>query len=271
MPPPGHRLAPAYNAAQKDIYKFVSDMESLRELCQIRPSDWLMKEWSYIYAGATKGKEWQQLPEATEEYTWGEYKEALYRRQKSVVTLNVSLSADFEIVPPTEPGTFGAQEVKADMRKALQETLGKMLSQLVTRYGNGGGETEEKGRATEATEPIPPVAVMPTSGEAGRSDGEGTLLGVKARSARACWYCKQEHEGRPCHRLQSYLIAGKVVQKPDGKITLPSGRFIPRDIKGDCYLDRVDEFYSEMQALGKAQARQAGTSGGRSTEPTEEV
>jgi len=52
------------------------------------------------------------------------------------------------------------------------------------------------------------------------------------------------HFGRDCEVAADYIKQGKCKRNIEGRITLPSGAFIPRDIPGKCFKERLDEWHS---------------------------
>jgi hypothetical protein len=60
----------------------------------------------------------------------------------------------------------------------------------------------------------------------------------------ACNFCGSfEHFMRDCKVLADYIGAGKCIRNVEGKVVLPNGMFLPRDIKGDKFQTRFDEFH----------------------------
>ena len=60
-----------------------------------------------------------------------------------------------------------------------------------------------------------------------------------------CHFCDlPAHFGRDCEVAADYIKQGKCKRNIEGRITLPSGAFIPRDIPGKCFKERLDEWHS---------------------------
>lgn len=191
-----------------------------------------MKEWARAYAGEKMGKEWQRLPEAEDRYSWEEYKEAVRKTREGKQVISVNISAEIEVTYPAgvkPDNNMGGFPGGAE--KAVRETLEAIVRQYLGREKKDSGKDGEEGENAHSREDQPKRAF--------------------SQEPRPCWYCRQYHAGRPCNRLTDYLIAGKVIEGPDNKITLPSGGFIPRCISGACYLDRVDKFYEEQGSVKK--------------------
>jgi hypothetical protein len=59
-----------------------------------------------------------------------------------------------------------------------------------------------------------------------------------------CHFCDlPDHYGRDCEVAADYIKQGKCKRNIEGRITLPSGAFIPRDIPGKCFKERLDEWH----------------------------
>jgi hypothetical protein len=59
----------------------------------------------------------------------------------------------------------------------------------------------------------------------------------------ACNMCGKEHYIRDCDVVSEYIRAGKCRRNTEGKVVLPSGSFIPKDIPGTLLRDRFDEWH----------------------------
>ncbi|KDR81131.1 hypothetical protein GALMADRAFT_207976 [Galerina marginata CBS 339.88] len=58
-----------------------------------------------------------------------------------------------------------------------------------------------------------------------------------------CNFCSGPHYIRDCKLVDEYQIAGKVKRNSEGKVVLPTGAFVPRDIPGQYLKDRIDEWH----------------------------
>ena len=76
-----------------------------------------------------------------------------------------------------------------------------------------------------------------------------------ARGSSACNFCGGlDHFMRECLIALEFIRAGKCKRNVDGKITLPTGAFVPRDIPGQWFKDRIDEWHRRNPGqLGVAQ------------------
>ena len=63
------------------------------------------------------------------------------------------------------------------------------------------------------------------------------------RRSTACNMCGKEHFIRECEVVSEYIRAGKCRRNTDGKVVLPSGAFVPKDIPGTLLCDRFDEWH----------------------------
>ncbi|PPQ91509.1 hypothetical protein CVT25_007822 [Psilocybe cyanescens] len=61
----------------------------------------------------------------------------------------------------------------------------------------------------------------------------------------SCNFCGKEHFIRECDLVGEYIRAGKCKRNTEGKVVLPSGSFVPRDIKGNFLKDRIDEWHRQ--------------------------
>ncbi|KAI0710607.1 hypothetical protein C8Q76DRAFT_624313 [Earliella scabrosa] len=63
----------------------------------------------------------------------------------------------------------------------------------------------------------------------------------------ACHYCGvQDCWIRDCPRVRSDIAAGLCRLRLDGRVVLPTGRFVPRDITGSCMRERVLAWHAEQ-------------------------
>ncbi|KAF8814117.1 hypothetical protein BYT27DRAFT_7062553, partial [Phlegmacium glaucopus] len=58
-----------------------------------------------------------------------------------------------------------------------------------------------------------------------------------------CHFCGKPHFIHNCDLVSDYIRAGKCKRSRDGKIVLPSGAFIPRDIPGNLLQERIDGWH----------------------------
>ncbi|PPQ83182.1 hypothetical protein CVT25_005355, partial [Psilocybe cyanescens] len=61
----------------------------------------------------------------------------------------------------------------------------------------------------------------------------------------SCNFCGKEHFIRECDLVGEYIRAGKCKRNTEGKVVLPSGSFVLRDIKGNFLKDRIDEWHRQ--------------------------
>jgi hypothetical protein len=58
-----------------------------------------------------------------------------------------------------------------------------------------------------------------------------------------CNFCGGPHFIRECKVVDEYVLAGKCRRNYEGKVTLSTGAFVPRDIPGTLLRERVDEWH----------------------------
>jgi hypothetical protein len=63
------------------------------------------------------------------------------------------------------------------------------------------------------------------------------------RRSTSCNMCGKEHFIRDCEVVDEYIRAGKCRRNTEGKVVLPSGSFIPKEIPGTLLRDRFDEWH----------------------------
>lgn len=65
------------------------------------------------------------------------------------------------------------------------------------------------------------------------------------RTARTvnCHMCGGQHYISACGTVDEYTKAGKCKRNVEGKVVLPSGAFVPKDITGEFLKDRIDEYH----------------------------
>ncbi len=56
-----------------------------------------------------------------------------------------------------------------------------------------------------------------------------------------CNFCGKDHYIRNCDLVEEYRRDGKLKHNIDGKVILPTGAFVPRDIPGKFLRERIDE------------------------------
>ncbi|KAJ3510089.1 hypothetical protein NLJ89_g4871 [Agrocybe chaxingu] len=59
----------------------------------------------------------------------------------------------------------------------------------------------------------------------------------------ACKFCGKEHYISSCPLVDDYTRAGKCRRNIEGKVVLPSGSFVPKEIPGSLLKDRIDEWH----------------------------
>lgn len=58
-----------------------------------------------------------------------------------------------------------------------------------------------------------------------------------------CAFCGKDHFIRDCKLVEEYQQAGKVKRNNEGKVVLPTGAFVPREIPGNFLKERIDEWH----------------------------
>ena len=58
-----------------------------------------------------------------------------------------------------------------------------------------------------------------------------------------CNFCGGAHYIRDCAEVMEYVKAGKCKKNVEGKVVLPTGAFVPREIPGTLLRERVDEWH----------------------------
>ena len=58
-----------------------------------------------------------------------------------------------------------------------------------------------------------------------------------------CKFCGKEHFIRNCELVEEYIRAGKIMRNIDGKVVLPTGAFVSRNIPGRILKERIDEWH----------------------------
>ncbi|KAJ3499308.1 hypothetical protein NLJ89_g10112 [Agrocybe chaxingu] len=59
----------------------------------------------------------------------------------------------------------------------------------------------------------------------------------------ACKFCGKDHYISSCPLVDDYTRAGKCRRNIEGKVVLPSGSFVPKEIPGTLLKDRIDEWH----------------------------
>ena len=65
----------------------------------------------------------------------------------------------------------------------------------------------------------------------------------RASATKNCFFCNGPHLTKDCDLANEYCRSGKCQRGPDGRIVLPSGLPIPREIPGRLLKDRIDEWH----------------------------
>ena len=93
--------------------------------------------------------------------------------------------------------------------------------------------------------PSPSPSLLPTRAFIGEND--------------RCNFCGESgHFIANCPTVDQYLREGKVLRRPDGRLCLPNGHFVPRSIEGQWLKDRLDEWWRRQ--LGSAIERPSASS-----------
>ena len=64
-----------------------------------------------------------------------------------------------------------------------------------------------------------------------------------ASRSSGCAFCGGECFIRDCKLVDEYIRAGKCRRNHEGKVVLPTGAFVPREITGNCLRERIDEWH----------------------------
>ena len=62
-------------------------------------------------------------------------------------------------------------------------------------------------------------------------------------STRTCNFCGGNHYIRECNRVDDQIREGKCKRNAEGKVVLPSGAYVPRDIPGTLLSERIEEWH----------------------------
>jgi hypothetical protein len=60
---------------------------------------------------------------------------------------------------------------------------------------------------------------------------------------RTCNFCAGPHFIRECEKVDEMIRIGKCKRNAEGKVVLPSGAFVPRDIPGNLLSERIEEWH----------------------------
>ena len=75
--------------------------------------------------------------------------------------------------------------------------------------------------------------------------GRGTCEDAQSQPER-CRFCgSSAHTQEECEEVVKYILAGKCKRNVFGKVTLPSGGEVPREIRGRCLRERFDKYHSQ--------------------------
>ena len=58
-----------------------------------------------------------------------------------------------------------------------------------------------------------------------------------------CNYCREEHLICDCPHVNTDIQAGKCRRNHEGKVVLSTGSFVPRDITGKYFCNRIEEWH----------------------------
>ena len=59
----------------------------------------------------------------------------------------------------------------------------------------------------------------------------------------SCNFCGKDHFIRDCNLVPDYILAGKCKRNIEGKVVLPSGAFVPREIPGTLLREHINEWH----------------------------
>lgn len=75
-----------------------------------------------------------------------------------------------------------------------------------------------------------------------RYSSNGASSGSAPRNT-LCNFCGGEHFIRECLKVEEMIRAGMCKRNTEGKVVLPSGAFVPRDIPGNLLSERIEEWH----------------------------
>ena len=64
-------------------------------------------------------------------------------------------------------------------------------------------------------------------------------------SSHVCNFCGGPHFIRECLKVEELIREGKCKRNTDGKVVLPSGAFVPREIPGTLLSERIEEWHHQ--------------------------
>lgn len=70
-----------------------------------------------------------------------------------------------------------------------------------------------------------------------------TAHSIRPSNAFHCLMCGLPHSINKCETVTEYIRAEKCKRNFEGKVVLPSGNFVPRDIPGRLLMDRIDKWH----------------------------
>ncbi|KAJ7732732.1 hypothetical protein DFH07DRAFT_755187 [Mycena maculata] len=121
----------------------------------------------------------------------------------------------------------------------------------LTRALAGMGKPAERRQGAayqNAVEPPPQRAPLPSQAQAFRENkppGITPYMGPNGQFKEGrCGFCSDKgHYMRECEKIEEYIRLGKCVKNQENWIVLPNGRYIPRAITGDNFLERLDKWH----------------------------
>ena len=75
------------------------------------------------------------------------------------------------------------------------------------------------------------------------SQGQGTQSSDSTPRNTNCNFCAGPHFIRDCDKVEEFIRAGKCKRNTEGKIVLPSGAYVPREIPGTLLSERINEWH----------------------------
>jgi hypothetical protein len=86
-------------------------------------------------------------------------------------------------------------------------------------------------------------ATQKASQNRGKSPNTAEEIGAVLKYLN-CTFCgSSDHFIKNCEVVTEYIRLGKCKRNFEGKVVLPSGAYIPRDIPGKHFMDRIDEYH----------------------------
>ncbi|KAF9539933.1 hypothetical protein CPC08DRAFT_806142 [Agrocybe pediades] len=150
---------------------------------------------------------------------------------------------------PDEP--YEISEVQAAARFVLHGTTSSSATNLTPPASTSSSSTspsldvvvkpEQLGSLfTEFTKSI--IDAINNSQNRARPPQPTSSASTSNRDLR-CNFCGKDHFIRNCELVEEYRRAGKVKRNTEGKVVLPTGAFVPRDIPGTLLKERIDEWH----------------------------